>query len=193
MVFHTPPAQAPKSNTPRSLGSPATATTRPPRGGPIQRHLRASSFAPAPDSCAMEASFVLVLSRRQSHPGVSRLALVPADGDRIQLRKKARRRGPGARNAPDRCRHNYSGDHQPNQQFESAVAIVRSDAEPLLDPIHLVPLLCTARLRTTLRLGIHEDYRRHLVLTVRSEQHLVVGDIPGLDAGHATPRRVAEI
>src|SRR6202035_2937178 len=44
-----------------SLGSPATATTRPPRGGPMQRHLRASSFAAAPESCAMKGSFVRFL------------------------------------------------------------------------------------------------------------------------------------
>src|SRR5215469_10946653 len=31
------------------------------------------------------------------------------------------------------------------------------------------------------------------MLAVLSEQHLVVGYIAGLDAGHATPRRVAEI
>src|SRR5690349_19986767 len=38
VVFHTPPAQPPKYNVPGSVGCPATATTRPPRCGPIQRH-----------------------------------------------------------------------------------------------------------------------------------------------------------
>lgn len=41
--------------------------------------------------------------------------------------------------------------------------------------------------------GIYGNRHRYLVRTVLSEQHLVVGDIPGLDADHATPHRVAEI
>jgi hypothetical protein len=41
--------------------------------------------------------------------------------------------------------------------------------------------------------GIYGNHRRHLVFVIRGEPHLVVGDIPGLDADHAAPRRVAEI
>src|SRR5438093_9797259 len=36
--FHTPPPVEPKKNVLRSLGSAATAPTRPPRYGPAQRH-----------------------------------------------------------------------------------------------------------------------------------------------------------
>src|SRR5689334_3316993 len=43
------------------------------------------------------------------------------------------------------------------------------------------------------RPGIYGNHRRHLVLAIRAEPHLVVGDIPGLDADHAAPRGVAEI
>jgi hypothetical protein len=43
------------------------------------------------------------------------------------------------------------------------------------------------------RLGIYGNHRRHLVLAICGEPHLVVGDIPGLDADHAAPGRVAEI
>jgi hypothetical protein len=43
------------------------------------------------------------------------------------------------------------------------------------------------------RPGIHGDRRRHLVFVICGEPHLVVGDIPGLDADHAAPRGVAEI
>lgn len=60
------PAQAPKSNTPRSSGSPATATTWPPRGGPMHRHLRASRFVAAPESCAMKRPLVPVLPRHSN-------------------------------------------------------------------------------------------------------------------------------
>ena len=42
-VFQMPPATAPNQNTAGSHGSPATATTLPPRGGPMQRNRMASS------------------------------------------------------------------------------------------------------------------------------------------------------
>jgi hypothetical protein len=47
--------------------------------------------------------------------------------------------------------------------------------------------------RTMSCLGIYGDCRRHLVLAVLCEQHLVVGDIPGLDTHHATPARTAKV
>src|ERR1700758_4525004 len=43
------------------------------------------------------------------------------------------------------------------------------------------------------RPGIYGNCRRHLVLVICGEPHLVVGDIPGLDADHAAPGGVAEI
>jgi hypothetical protein len=48
-VFQMPPAQAPKWNTILFTGSPETATTRPPREGPMQRHFSASN----PDEAGM--------------------------------------------------------------------------------------------------------------------------------------------
>src|SRR5450631_1696317 len=38
VVFHTPPATPPKYQVSGSPGTPLTATTRPPRNGPIWRH-----------------------------------------------------------------------------------------------------------------------------------------------------------
>src|SRR5580704_18905530 len=38
VLFHTPPATAPKYQVLGSPGTPVTATTRPPRNGPIWRH-----------------------------------------------------------------------------------------------------------------------------------------------------------
>src|ERR1700719_4224763 len=38
VLFHTPPATPPKYQVPGSPGTPLTATTRPPRKGPIWRH-----------------------------------------------------------------------------------------------------------------------------------------------------------
>jgi hypothetical protein len=43
------------------------------------------------------------------------------------------------------------------------------------------------------RPGIYGNCRRHLVFVICGEPHLVVGDIPGLDADHAAPGGVAEI
>src|ERR1700736_5252884 len=39
VLFHTPPATAPKYHVAESPGTPLTATTRPPLKGPICRHL----------------------------------------------------------------------------------------------------------------------------------------------------------
>src|SRR5277367_5855376 len=45
MLFHTPPATPPKYQVEGSPGTPLTATTRPPRNGPIWRHFMPSSSA----------------------------------------------------------------------------------------------------------------------------------------------------
>src|SRR5215475_163538 len=45
VLFHTPPATPPKYQVLGSPGTPVTATTRPPRNGPICRHFM------APKSC----------------------------------------------------------------------------------------------------------------------------------------------
>src|SRR6516162_713921 len=41
--------------------------------------------------------------------------------------------------------------------------------------------------------GSYGDHRRHLVFGDGRELHLVVGDVPALDADHTAPGRVAEI
>jgi hypothetical protein len=41
--------------------------------------------------------------------------------------------------------------------------------------------------------GIYPDRRRHLVFRICGEPDLLIGDVPGLDADHAAPGRVAEI
>src|SRR6202040_3479883 len=43
------------------------------------------------------------------------------------------------------------------------------------------------------RPGIYRNCGRHLVFVPCGEPHLVVGDIPGLDANHAAPGGVAKI
>src|SRR5580704_3510269 len=45
VLFHTPPATAPKYQVLGSPGTPVTATTRPPRNGPIWRHFMPPSNA----------------------------------------------------------------------------------------------------------------------------------------------------
>src|SRR3954452_22155898 len=66
VVFHTPPATVPMKNVRGSMGSPVTATARPPRKGPTSRHCMprriGSDLDPAAESGAgMAAGFAPAL------------------------------------------------------------------------------------------------------------------------------------
>src|SRR5579871_17064 len=72
VLFHTPPATAPKYHVDGSPGTPVTASTRPPRKGPIWRHFIPDNSdgltsAIAPSVTKANAASAMPASKRLTH------------------------------------------------------------------------------------------------------------------------------
>src|SRR5580692_7797774 len=77
VLFHTPPPTPPKYQVAGSPGTPLTATTRPPRNGPICRH-----FMPPISSGLTSAA---VATSRQQSKRASRASIAADDGKRRMM------------------------------------------------------------------------------------------------------------